>query len=236
MVETRAALEGARCLTFEKTYGVSLRMHAIHRLVTRWPLALLAAAAMTASCSGNDDGGGAGGQGGHGGSGAVTSGSGGAMSGTGGAAATSGSGGLSPGECRVQEDCTDGGATCYAPGTVPRCGACMVPEVTCSDDAICQEMVGPTSICGTEACFCEPGCVEGCTEDSQCDIGQQCAPDHHCVPRECASPTDCPANFDCMDDGTCARRACATDDDGCEPYCVLGRCHGTPGTCSLPPP
>lgn len=204
-------------------------MHEIHRSVKRWPLALLiAAAAVSTSCSESDPGGG-GGQGGHGGSGGATGGS-------GGAGATSGSGGLAPGECRVQEDCADEpNTTCFTPGNAPTCGACMMPDVPCGDDAVCQEMVGPTSICATKPCFCEPGCVEGCTDDGQCDIGQQCAPDHHCVPKECAGASDCPANFDCAE-GTCSRRACTTDADGCEPYCVLGHCYASLGTCSLPPP
>ncbi|XXY49335.1 hypothetical protein WME91_55930 [Sorangium sp. So ce269] len=219
-------------------------MQAIYRLVKRWPLALLAAAAMATSCNGSDDGGGNGGQGGQGGSSGPTSGSGGsggATTGSGGATtgsggATTGSGGAPPGECRVQEDCADESAPCYAPGTAPRCGICMRPEITCGDDAICHEMVGPTSICGIEDCMCEPGCIEGCTADSDCEIGQQCAPDHHCTAKECAAPADCPANFDCTDDGTCGRRACTADGDGCEPYCVLGLCYDSLGTCTLPPP
>ncbi|XXT24794.1 hypothetical protein WME94_25000 [Sorangium sp. So ce429] len=205
-------------------------MQAICRLVKRWPLALLAAAAMATSCSGNDDGGGHGGQGGQGGSSGATSGSGGS------GGATAGSGGAPPGECRVQEDCADESAPCYAPGTAPRCGICMRPEITCSDDAICHERVGPTSICGIEDCMCEPGCIEGCTADSDCEIGQQCAPDRHCTAKECAAPADCPANFDCTGDGTCGRRACTADGDGCEPYCVLGLCYDSLGTCTLPPP
>jgi hypothetical protein len=111
----------------------------------------------------------------------------------------------------------------------------MVPSVPCSDDAICHQMVGPTSICGTTGCLCEPGCVEGCTADSQCAIGQECAADHHCVAKACAATGDCPTNFDCMS-GACSRRTCATDDDGCEPYCVLGLCYDALGTCTQPPP
>ena len=146
-----------------------------------------------------------------------------------------------PGECRDHRDC-EGGAMCLAPDEPLPCGACYVPEHTCTDDADCGDL---DLVCEfvADGCICSPTtvCVPPCASAADCEEGETCTAGGHCVASPCTANADCPAHFVCTGSGmtadaSCARRACSTDGECSGGYCVRGRCYDTLGSCLFPPP
>jgi len=121
--------------------------------------------------------------------------------------------------------------TCVPPGGDPPCGVCLVVASTCTSDSDCQAD-GASLICDVQAgCICPPdakSCIPGCTDTSDCKVGEVCAA-HHCVPASCQNDGDCPTDFQCGG-RICGRKTCATD-ASCSGTCVTGFCYSTPGTC-----
>jgi hypothetical protein len=80
------------------------------------------------------------------------------------------------------------------------------------------------------------GCLAGCSGDTDCDPGQTCGANHHCVPTACgAGKPACPADFACGTDSTCARKSCSSDSQ-CSNACVEGQCYSVPGRCQIEAP
>lgn len=139
--------------------------------------------------------------------------------------------------CHTMSDC-DGTGMCVAPGQSLGCGACMMPESSCANDAACQA-TNPTSICKQSTiddCLCESAmiCKPGCASDASCATGEFCDADMHCKPKTCAADAGCPPNFTCAA-GACKRSACVSDEN-CDGFCVMSQCYATLGWCGWPPP
>ncbi|MCA9562512.1 MAG: SUMF1/EgtB/PvdO family nonheme iron enzyme [Myxococcales bacterium] len=103
------------------------------------------------------------------------------------------------------------GVICSAAG--PDCGQ-LGEELVC---------MSPESVsCGV------PGC-ERCTDDSQCSVGERC--EGVCLAIQCGSDGDCPhASLTC-EENECRPRACQTDSQCADSYCVQGSCRAEPGFC-----
>jgi len=106
--------------------------------------------------------------------------------------------GTSPigGPCKVDGDCLDTGASCYAEGFDGGAngfigGYCLIFDcTTCPGGASCITVTSN----GDKACF------EGCTTDADCRGGYHCtADDATCWP-SCAADADCPEGYGCSED------------------------------------
>ncbi|MDF1564031.1 MAG: hypothetical protein P1V51_13365 [Deltaproteobacteria bacterium] len=149
--------------------------------------------------------------------------------------------------CGATADCSNAGAPCSPPGSVPSCGICDDAPGDCTSDAECGyfEICEPVRCSCSGARACVPGCRDpgdGCSPTDPCSglvlcpTGWSCdAREHpHCVATSCAAAPDCPPDFDCSA-GACERRHCQLDLD-CEGVCVEGRCYASYGRCELPVP
>lgn len=147
------------------------------------------------------------------------------------------------GSCTVENDCAQPFEMCFAPGQKLPCGICYNPDPSevCADDAMCKQ-IDPTWICGASQSLCtcsgEMLCMEGCTADGSCEMGEVCSSTNHCVPKPCSAAADCPADFICSQTTAgmgCLRKTCGSSSQ-CDGYCVNGYCYSAAGFCSPPPP
>lgn len=162
---------------------------------------------------------------------------------------------LPDGACNDTQDCQSTGGACLEPGGFLGCGVCNNNFVTCTDDSDCGAgSVSSDQICervSPEDCACDSSisiCKDACTQNSDCDAGESCDPDGHCIETPCStddiSARACPHNFECVEvvcsvDGdcqVCQRSACDQNSDCAnDNVCVNGECYAELGSCQLPP-
>lgn len=147
------------------------------------------------------------------------------------------------GSCTVEQDCSQSFELCFAPGQKLPCGICYNPDPSevCNDDSMCKQ-IDPTWICAASQSLCtcsgETLCIEGCTTNSNCALGEVCSSTNHCVPKPCTTSAECPVDFICTNSNSglgCLRKSC-TSSSQCDGYCVNGYCYSSAGFCSPPPP
>jgi len=140
----------------------------------------------------------------------------------------------------LQPQCCASDATCGRPlicmePNRPTCGACNNAPSTCADDAACNTAT-TGNICLPRPCACsgQTDCQPGCSTQNPCGDGQTCDPvTRRCEQTRCAS-TPCPSGFNCVLGPTgnvCVARACTSDRDCGDIFCVSGTCRTSLGVC-----
>lgn len=122
---------------------------------------------------------------------------------------------------------------CLRPDQQQQCGTCNTLPSTCTNDASC----GRGSVCLPRRCACsgETDCQPGCGPMNPCARGETCNPmTLRCEEQRCSAASPCPSGMDCLlgpAGGVCRARACMSDADCGDVFCVSGSCGPSLGTC-----
>jgi hypothetical protein len=137
--------------------------------------------------------------------------------------------------CASNPECQDG--TCFPPGqSASPCGNCTDRRGDCREDPDCQPLA-THRVCDPIECSCtaEKQCTNGCSLAGCPQEGTTCnRATERCEPSPCTA--GCPVEFDCGDAGRCVRRACRSDAECVDGFCVNGGCYAGLGSCQVPAP
>jgi hypothetical protein len=139
--------------------------------------------------------------------------------------------------CCASDAACQPSATCAPQGTPQGCGICNPQLSLCATDQDCVAFP-VVNICEPVPCSCSAArqCVPGCGPSSPCAQGTTCnATTGRCQAIPCASDANCPLTFGCSS-GVCVRKACSTDTQCGDGFCVNGACHEGLGECRSPVP
>jgi hypothetical protein len=143
-----------------------------------------------------------------------------------------------------QPNCCSDDSTCGRPFLCLRaeqqasCGICNNLPSTCTNDLSC----GAGTVCLPRRCACsgETDCQPGCGPNNPCPRGQSCdASTRRCEDLRCSAAVPCPSGTDCIlgPAGTvCLPRACTSDAQCGDVFCVSGSCAPSLGICGALPP